>query len=78
MLGIDEHSIHRGGTKGHMFAVTLAELRHHHVDKVFEGSCGTMPESSFGLLKGREKGKAVCTEAFPFDVLCGAFFQELI
>ena len=26
VLGIDEHSIHRGNTKGHKFAVTLTDL----------------------------------------------------
>ena len=37
VLGIDEHSIHRGRTKGHKFAVTLADLRHRRIYEDFEG-----------------------------------------
>ena len=40
MLGLDEHSIHRGNTKGHKFAVTLTGLRNHRVYEGFEGKEG--------------------------------------
>ena len=40
VLGIDEHSIHRGNTKGHKFAVTLTGLRTHRVYEGFEGKEG--------------------------------------
>ncbi|MDO4751020.1 MAG: ISL3 family transposase [Akkermansia sp.] len=67
VLGIDEHSIHRGRTKGHKFAVTLADLRHHRIYEVFEGKDSKNLEANLRRLKGREKVKVVCMD------LCSSF-----
>ena len=67
VLGIDEHSIHRGRTKGHKFAVTLTDLRHHRVFEVFEGKSNNVLETNLRRLNGREKVRVVCMD------LCSPF-----
>ena len=58
-----------------MFAVTLADLRHHYVNKIFEGEGSTMLKSSLDLLKGRKKVKAVCMDlSSPFRNLVQRLF----
>ena len=58
VMGIDEHSIHRGRTMGHKFAVTLADLRHHRVYEVFEGKNSKVLEANLRRLKGSEEVKS--------------------
>ncbi len=65
--GTDEHSIHRGRTKGTKFAVTLTDLRHNRIYEVFEGKEPKTLESNLRQLKGREKVKMVCMD------LCSSF-----
>ena len=62
VLGIDEHSIHRGNTKGHKFAVTLTDLRNHRVYEIFEGKDSKTLDANLRRLRGREKVKMVCMD----------------
>ncbi len=65
VLEIDEHSIHRSGTRGHKSAVTLADLRNHRIYEVFEGKSLATLEPNLRRLKGREKVKGVCMDLCP-------------
>ena len=77
VLGIDEHSIHRGNTKGHKFAVTLTDLRNHRVYEVFEGKDGKTLEPNLRRLKGREKVKMVCIDlSSPFRSIVMRLFPN--
>ncbi len=77
VLGIDEHSIHRGGGKRHKFAVTLADLRHHRVYEVFEGKNSKVLEANLRRLKGRSKVKVVCMDlSSPFRSLITRLFPN--
>ena len=77
VLGIDEHSIHRGRTKGHKFAVTLADLRHHRVYEVFKGKSSKVLEANLRRLKGRDKVKLVCMDlCSPFRSLIMRLFPH--
>ena len=76
-MGIDEHSIHRGRTKGAKFAVTLTDLRHHRVYEVFEGKKPKALEGNLRRLKGREKVKMVCMDlCSPFRNLVQRLFPN--
>ena len=61
-MGIDEHSIHRGRTKGAKFAVTLTDLRHRRVYEIFEDKNSKTLEANLRCIKGREKVKVVCMD----------------
>ena len=77
IMGIDEHSIHRGRTKGHKFAVTLADLSHHRIYEVFEGKERKTLESNLRRLKGREKVKVVCMDlSSPFRSMVMRLFPN--
>ena len=77
VMGIDEHSIHRGRTKGHQFAVTLADLRHHRVYEVFEGKNSKVLEANLRRLKGREEVKVICMDlSSPFRSIVQRLFPE--
>ena len=77
VMGIDEHSIHRGRTKGAKFAVTLTDLRHNRVYEVFEGKESKTLESNLRRLKGREKVKMVCMDlCSPFRSLVMRLFPN--
>ena len=77
VMGIDEHSIHRGRTKGAKFAVTLTDLRHNRVYEVFEGKEPKTLESNLRRLKGREKVKMVCMDlCSPFRSLVMRLFPN--
>ena len=77
VMGIDEHSIHRGRTKGHKFAVTLADLRNHRVYEVFEGKSSKILEVNLRRLKGRERVKVVCMDlCSPFRSLMMRLFPN--
>lgn len=77
VLGIDEHSIHRGRTKRHKFAVTLADLRHHRVYEVFEGKTSKVLEANLRRLKGRSKVRVVCMDlCSPFRSLIMRLFPN--
>ncbi len=65
VLGIGEHSIHRGGARGHKFAVTLANLRNHRIYEVFEGKGLATLEPNLRRLRGREKVNVVCMDLCP-------------
>lgn len=65
VLGIDEHSIHRGRTRGHKFAVTLTDLKNHRVYEIFEGKESKTLEENLRKLKGRENVKVVCMDLCP-------------
>lgn len=62
VMGIDEHSIHRGRTKGAKFAVTLTDLRHRRVYEIFEDKNSKTLEANLRRLKGRENVKVVCMD----------------
>lgn len=62
-LGIDEHSIHRGGK----YAVTLVDLEKHSVYEVIEGKRMEILERRIRVMKGRAEVKLVCMD------LCTAF-----
>lgn len=73
----DEHSIHRCRTKGHQFAVTLADLRHHRVDEVFEGKNSKVLEANLRRLKGREEVKVICMDlSSPFRSIAQRLFPR--
>lgn len=77
VMGIDEHSIHRGRTKGAKFAVTLTDLRYNRVYEVFEGNEPKTLESNLRRLKGREKVKMVCMDlCSPFRSLVMRLFPN--
>ena len=77
VMGIDEHSIHRGRTKGHQFAVTLANLRHHRVYEVFEGKNSKVLEANLRRLKGREEVKVICMDlSSPFRSIAQRLFPR--
>ena len=77
VMGIDEHSIHRGRTKGHKFAVTLADLRHHRVYEVFEGKNSKVLEANLRRLKGREEVKVICMDlSSPFRSIVQRLFPR--
>ncbi|MBQ3218038.1 MAG: ISL3 family transposase [Akkermansia sp.] len=77
VMGIDEHSIHRGRTKGHKFAVTLADLRHHRVYEVFEGKNSKVLEANLRRLKGREQVKVICMDlSSPFRSIVQRLFPR--
>lgn len=77
VMGIDEHSIHRGRTKGAKFAVTLTDLRHNRVYEVFEGKEPKTLEGNLRRLKGREKVKVVCMDlSSPFRSLVQRLFPH--
>ena len=77
VMGIDEHSIHRGRTKGHKFAVTLTDLRHHRVYEIFEGKSTTILEGNLRKLRGRQKVKIVCMDlSSPFRNLVQRLFPH--
>lgn len=76
-MGIDENSIHRGRTKGHKFAVTLADLRHHRVYEVFEGKDSKVLEANLRRLKGREQVKVICMDlSSPFRSIVQRLFPR--
>ena len=58
ILGIDEHTIH----KGYKFATTICDLKHHRIYDIVEGKSSSMIESYLMQLKGREKVKVVCMD----------------
>ena len=77
VMGIDEHSIHRGRTKGHKFAVTITDLRNHRVYEVFEGKDSKILEANLRRLKGRDKVKVVCMDlCSPFRSLVMRLFPN--
>ena len=77
VMGVDEHSIHRGRTKGHKFAVTLADLRHHRIYEVFEGKNSKVLEANLRRLKGREKVKVICMDlSSPFRSIMQRLFPR--
>ena len=77
ILGIDEHSIHRGKTKGHKFAVTLADLKHHRVYEVFEGKSSAALEPQLRKIAGRNKVQVVCMDlSSPFRSLVQRLFPN--
>ena len=77
VMGIDEHSIHRGRTKGHKFAVTLADLRHHRIYEVFEGKNSKVLEANLRRLKGREQVKVICMDlSSPFRSVVQRLFPR--
>ena len=77
VMGIGEHSIHRGRTKGHQFAVTLADLRHHRVYEVFEGKNSKVLEANLRRLKGREEVKVICMDlSSPFRSIVQRLFPR--
>ena len=58
MIGIDEHSIH----KGRRFATTVADLGNHRVYDVIEGRGGASIESRLMSYGGRGKVRMVCMD----------------
>ncbi len=75
VMGIDEHSIHRARTRGHKFAVTLTDLRHHRVYEIFEGKSSSILEGNLRRLKGRQNVKIVCMDlSSPFRNLVQRLF----
>ena len=77
VMGIDEHSIHRGRTKGHKFAVTLTDLRHHRVYEIFEGKSTAVLEGNLRKLRGRQNVKIVCMDlSSPFRNLVQRLFPH--
>ena len=77
VMGIDEHSIHRGRTKGAKFAVTLTDLRHRRVYEIFEDKNSRTLEANLRRLKGREKVKVVCMDlSSPFRNLVQRLFPN--
>ena len=77
VMGIDEHSIHRGRTKGAKFAVTLTDLRHRRVYEIFEDKNSKTLEANLRRLKGREKVKVVCMDlSSPFRNLVQRLFPN--
>ena len=58
MIGIDEHSIH----KGRRFATTVADLGNHRVYDVIEGRSGASIESRLMSYGGRDKVRMVCMD----------------
>ena len=78
VMGIDEHSIHRGRSKGHKYAVTLADLRNHRVYEVFEGKGSKVLEANLRRLKGRERVKVACMDlCSPFRSLVMRLFPKV-
>jgi len=71
-------NIHRSGTRGHKFAVTLADLRKHRIyDEVFEEKDSKTLEPNLRRLKGREWVKAVCMDlSLPFRSILRMPFPE--
>ena len=57
-LGIDEHSIHRGGK----YAVTLVDLEHHRVYDVIEGKNAALLAARLRKMKGRLQVRMVCID----------------
>ena len=77
VMGIDEHSIRRGRTKGTKFAVTLADLQHRRIYEIFEGKETKTLEANLRRLKGREKVKVVCMDlSSPFRNLVQRLFPN--
>ena len=58
ILGIDEHTIH----KGYKFATTIADLSHHRIYDVIKGKRHIDVEGTLMSYKGREKVKVVCMD----------------
>lgn len=58
MIGIDEHTIHRGAT----FANTIADLSNHRIYDVIEGKSRPMVEKTLMSYKDRDKVKMVCID----------------
>ncbi len=61
VLGIDEHSIH----KGRKYAITLVDLRNHRVYDVIEGRSLAKVETRIRQYKGRDGVKVVCMDLSP-------------
>ena len=77
VMGIDEHSIHRGRTKGHKFAVTLTDLRHHRVYEIFEDKSPAVLKGNLRKLRGRQNVKIVCMDlSSPFRNLVQRLFPH--
>lgn len=58
MIGIDEHTIH----KGHKFATTIADLGNHRIYDIIEGRSTSLIERTLKSYKDREKVKMVCMD----------------
>ena len=58
ILGIDEHTIH----KGYKFATTVADLSHHRIYDVIKGKRHSDIEATLMSYKGRENVKVVCMD----------------
>jgi transposase len=58
ILGIDEHTLH----KGCRFATTFCDLKNHRVFDVVEGKSAASLESFLLSLRGREKVRVVCID----------------
>ena len=58
ILGIDEHTIH----KGYKFATTIADLSHHRIYDVIKGKRHSDIEGALMSYKGRENVKVVCMD----------------
>ena len=58
ILGIDEHTIH----KGYKFATTIADLSHHRIYDIIKGKKHSDIEGALMSYKGREKVKVVCMD----------------
>ena len=58
ILGIDEHTIH----KGYKFATTIADLSHHRIYDVIKGKKHGDIEGALMSYKGRENVKVVCMD----------------
>lgn len=58
VLGIDEHSIH----KGYKFATTITDLKHHRVYDIIQGKSRASIESTLTNYPGRQKVKVVCMD----------------
>ncbi len=58
MIGIDEHTIH----KGRKFATTIADLGNHRIYDIIEGKSLTQVEKTFKNYQGRDKVQMVCMD----------------
>ena len=58
VLGIDEHTIH----KGQRFATTFCDLKNHKVFDIVKGRCEADLLGFLGSLQGRERVRVVCID----------------
>jgi len=73
VLGIDEHTIHKGGK----FATTFCDLKNHRVFDIFEGRSESDMRSFLARLKGREQVQVVCIDlSSPYRYLIRRWFPK--